>query len=156
APQNVGYALWNWILINNEDGSKGVHNPEYTQTLLDNSIASIACDGEPVLSIGSAEAFWASYADYTARLLSVRYTVNNSGGTSAFSVNLDNSSATNGVITASSLPVSAGNIAAGASALVTLQYNVPSGVGSFRTTNSASAEDNCGTTFTYGTQPPTP
>ncbi|MBI5870347.1 MAG: hypothetical protein HZB44_05225, partial [Actinobacteria bacterium] len=41
APENVAYALWNWVLINNEDGSKGVHNPQYTQTLLDNSIAGM-------------------------------------------------------------------------------------------------------------------
>ena len=41
APQNVAYALWNWVYINNEDGSKGVHNPQYTQTLLDASIAGM-------------------------------------------------------------------------------------------------------------------
>jgi hypothetical protein len=41
APDNVAYALWNWIYINNEDGSKGVHNADYTNALLDASIAGM-------------------------------------------------------------------------------------------------------------------
>ncbi|MBE0429792.1 MAG: hypothetical protein IBX61_07965 [Thermoleophilia bacterium] len=39
APEDQAYALWNWILIAKEDRSKGVHNPAYTEDLLDASIA---------------------------------------------------------------------------------------------------------------------
>jgi hypothetical protein len=155
-PENQANALWNWILIAEEDGSKGVHNPAYTNALLDDSIAAIPCDTTPVLSLGQPAPFWASYADYTAGLLSVTYPVNNIGGATAFNVNLTYSTATNGVTVASALPASAGNIAAGASVPVTVQYSLSPGVASFSTTNGATAEDNCGTTHTYGTQPPSP
>lgn len=40
-PENVGSALWNWILIAKEDKSKGVHNANYTNALLDASIAGM-------------------------------------------------------------------------------------------------------------------
>jgi hypothetical protein len=155
APEGKAYALWNWLGIH-DDGSKGVHNPGYTEALLDASIASMPCDGEPVLSMGAANPFWASYADYTAGLLSVRYSVNNNGSANAFNVAINNSSATNSVTPASSLPASVGNITAGASALVTIQYNVPQGVVAFQTINGATAQDNCGTTYNYGTQPSSP
>jgi hypothetical protein len=39
-PEAKANALWNWILIAEEDGSKGVHNVDYTNTLLDASIAA--------------------------------------------------------------------------------------------------------------------
>ncbi len=156
APENVGNALFNWILVAREDKSKGVHNPGYTQALLDASIAALPCDGEPVLGIGNADPFWGSYADYTAGLLSVNYPVNNNGTTIAMNVNITNSSPTDGVTTASALPVSVGNIAAAASTPVTIQYHVPPGVAIFRTINGATAQNNCGTEFTFGTQPPSP
>lgn len=38
-PENEAGALWNWILIAEEDGSLGVHNPTYTIDLLEASIA---------------------------------------------------------------------------------------------------------------------
>ena len=154
APENIAFALWNWILIAKEDGSKGVHNPDYALNLLDASIAAVPCDAAPTLGLGQPSPFWASYADYEAKLLSVTYDVINNGGTTAFNVTLTDSSASNGVSIASSLPVSIGNIATGTSVPVTVQYNLPPGVGSFRTTNGATAEDNCGNTHTYGSQPP--
>jgi hypothetical protein len=41
APTVQAQALWNFIYINNEDGSSGVHNPAYTEALLDWSIAAM-------------------------------------------------------------------------------------------------------------------
>jgi hypothetical protein len=119
-------------------------------------ISFTTCDVAPTLGLGTAAPYWASYADYTARLLSVDYPVNNTGSTTAYNVNLTNSSPSNGVTLASILPIPVGNISASSSATVTVQYNVPSGVVSFKTTNGATAEDNCATTYTYGTQPPSP
>jgi len=153
APDNIAYALWNWTYIVKEDKSKGVHNADYTNALLDASIAGITCDATPVLGLGQPQAFWGSYADYQAGVLSVTYAINNGGGTTAFNVMLTNSSTNNGVTVASSLPASVGNIAGGASAPVTVQYNIPSGVSWFNTANGATAQDNCGNTFTFGSQP---
>jgi len=41
APENVAIALYNWIYIAHEDGSLGVHNPAYTQALLDASFEAL-------------------------------------------------------------------------------------------------------------------
>jgi len=41
APDNVAYAIWNWTYIVKEDGSKGVHNSDYTIALLDASITGM-------------------------------------------------------------------------------------------------------------------
>jgi hypothetical protein len=40
-PEAEAIALWNWILIAHEDGSKGVHNPDYTKALLEASLAAL-------------------------------------------------------------------------------------------------------------------
>ncbi len=40
-PAAQAYALWNYILIEIEDGSHGVHNPPYTKALLEASIAAL-------------------------------------------------------------------------------------------------------------------
>ncbi len=41
APENVASALWNWLYIRHEDESLGVHNPAYTDALLDASFAAL-------------------------------------------------------------------------------------------------------------------
>jgi hypothetical protein len=41
APENVALALYNWIYIAHEDKSLGVHNPAYTQALLDAAFAAL-------------------------------------------------------------------------------------------------------------------
>jgi hypothetical protein len=40
-PAADAYALWNWIFINLEDKSLGVHNPTYTKALLEASLAAL-------------------------------------------------------------------------------------------------------------------
>ena len=40
-PEGEAAALWNWIYIAHEDGSLGVHNPEYTKALLEASLAAL-------------------------------------------------------------------------------------------------------------------
>ena len=40
-PAAEASALWNYILIDIEDGSRGVHNPKYTKALLEASIAAL-------------------------------------------------------------------------------------------------------------------
>ncbi len=40
-PEEEAAALWNWILIQIEDSSSGVHNPSYTKALLEYSIEAL-------------------------------------------------------------------------------------------------------------------
>jgi hypothetical protein len=40
-PAAESSALWNYIMLDIEDGSLGVHNPDYTIDLLDASIAAL-------------------------------------------------------------------------------------------------------------------
>jgi hypothetical protein len=41
APEGLAIALWNWIYLAHEDKSLGVHNPGYTQALLDAAFAAL-------------------------------------------------------------------------------------------------------------------
>jgi len=42
APENVAIALWNWLYVAHEDGSLGVHNPDYTRDLLQAGLDALA------------------------------------------------------------------------------------------------------------------
>ena len=107
--------------------------------------------GKPVLTLSQPAAFWNSYSDYLSGLLSVSWTVNNTGPAEAWSVALIESANSNGVTLVSTLPVAMGssNILAGSSGIATLKYNVPQGVSSWRSSLTASAQDGVGTTYTY-------
>jgi hypothetical protein len=39
APENQAIALWNWLYVAHEDKSLGVHNPAYSQALLEEGIS---------------------------------------------------------------------------------------------------------------------
>jgi len=115
--------------------------------------------GKPSLSLAAPSAYWASYADYLGKKLSVTWTINNTGSTKAQNVQLTSSTpAYAAVICLLTMPAPVGDIAAGSSASVTVQYQLPpgfSGAG-FRVANSASAEDCAGNAYLYGAQTPTP
>ncbi len=114
-------------------------------------LTAMVSSGKPSLGLGAPSPFWASLSDYLSGRLSVTWTVNNTGTAEAWSVNLTGSSNTNGVTLASTLPaaVGSGNILAGASGTVTLIYNVPTGVASWVSALSGSAQDGAGATYTY-------
>ncbi|MDO8616226.1 MAG: hypothetical protein Q7T33_10925, partial [Dehalococcoidia bacterium] len=110
----------------------------------------VCTPGKPSLSLSAPGSYWASYADYTARELSVNWSVSNTGANNAVAVAITGSTNTNGVTLSTALPASIGNINAGSSASTTLKYHVPLTTGSWRTTTSATAADDCGTTgYTY-------
>ena len=116
------------------------------------SSASCSGGGKPSLTLAKTGVYWASYADYTSRLLSVDYRLTNPMAypfMTAYNVMVADSSATNGVILETSMPRSFNVIGVWGSVEYTLRYNVPSGVGSFRTTNTVSASDQCGNGYTY-------
>lgn len=102
----------------------------------------------PALSITKTSTYWGSYADYTAGILSVNYSIGNGSALAgANTVAIAGSINTNGVTMASASSVA--NIAGGGSAPVTIKYNVPSGVGSFKATVYATAKDLCNNSYAY-------
>lgn len=103
---------------------------------------------EPALSLSKTSTYWGSYADYTARQLSVDYSIGNGAGlTNAYNVAIVAASNSNGVTMASA--TAGGNIPAGSSAAVTIKYNIPVGVGQFTSTVYATANDLCNNTWEY-------
>ncbi|MCL6105821.1 MAG: right-handed parallel beta-helix repeat-containing protein [Actinobacteria bacterium] len=126
--------------------SAGAGNPED-----DLPLTQPVASGKPPLTLDLPSPSWASLSDYQAGVLSVTWTVNNTGANEAWSVQLTGSTNTGGVTLASTLPatVGTGDILPGSSGSVTLRYNVPAGVGSWVSTLSGSAQDGVGTTYTY-------
>ncbi|MFA5801133.1 MAG: hypothetical protein WC911_01515 [Thermoleophilia bacterium] len=117
------------------------------------SFTTTCVAGKPSLSLSAPAPFWGSYADYLAGILSVNWTISNTGGTVAYDVTLTNTSNTNGV-TMVVPSASLGTIAGGGSATATLKYGgfVTGGyttIGSWRTVNTGTAKDECGTLYTY-------
>lgn len=103
---------------------------------------------KPALSLSKTGTYWASYADYEAGQLSVDYSVGNGSAlAAAHSVAIAGTVNTNGVTMVSA--TGGGNIPGGGSASATVKYQVPAGVGSFKSTVYATASDLCGNSHTY-------
>lgn len=115
--------------------------------------------GRPELSLSKESVLWASYGDFLAHLLTINMTIHNNGFETAYNVNVTGTSNTGGVITMSmsggiggfavtgrtaTCPACPGGLAA-----INIIVKVPNGIGSFYQTVQASAQDACGTTYTY-------
>lgn len=109
--------------------------------------------GTPALSLSEISSYWASYADYLARDLSVDYSLANGGG-DATGLQLAYLTATNGVMPVTQAPVPLGNLLSGASAGMTVQYLIPQGVTYFRTVSYVTCGDLGGGTNAYPGPPP--
>lgn len=106
------------------------------------SVGDMPTSSRPDLSISMTSSYWGNYTNYLNRELSVDYSIsNNSAAVNAYGVEVTGSSNTDGVTLSSTTPVSAGDIAAGSSAPVTLVYHVPEGVGSFHANVTGTASD---------------
>ena len=103
--------------------------------------------GKPALSLGH-RAFWASFADYSARNLSVEYKLASPGGP-AYSVQITGNTNTNGVTLLTPLPYLVGDMASKGTAAAVFQYQLPVGVQSWRSRIFASAQDVCGTLYKF-------
>lgn len=101
----------------------------------------------PNLTFSMEYAFWASYGDYMAGSLSVKYTISNLGPDSAYNVNITGSTATGGVTLATATPISLGTVSASGSVTRILTYNVASGINIFQAMVYASAQDACGVSY---------
>ncbi len=111
----------------------------------------VQCSGEaPGISLKRESVEWASYADYTARTLTVDFSIRNSeGAVKAENVRVVASDNTNAVVASTTLPLSLGSIDSGSSQLFSLRYLVPVGVTNYRSAIYAAAEDVCGNTYEY-------
>ncbi len=105
--------------------------------------------GKPSLRPGLPQPRWASYADYQAHALTVDWSIANTGTATAYAVQITASINSNSVTLSTPLPTTAVDIAAGTSAVISMRYNLPAGVGSWRSTLHASARDGAGALYTY-------
>ncbi|MHB8791945.1 MAG: fibronectin type III domain-containing protein [Thermoleophilia bacterium] len=102
-----------------------------------------------IVPLADPHSYWASYADYLARELSVDVQLANRGVSVAYDVQITGASNSNGVTLSSMLPVMLGNIPAGSTATATLKYHIPSGIGSMVTRLQGSASDTMGISYSY-------
>jgi hypothetical protein len=119
--------------------------------------AGYACySNAPDLHLSNSGSKWDSYQAYLERNLSVSYTITNEGSSAAYNVKITASSGDHGVTLLTELPATAVDLNPGAEDLVSLTYHVPAGINSFRSANSATAQDDCGISHSYGTPLPGP
>lgn len=105
------------------------------------------CD-DTQLSISGPSPYWANLSDYLGRRLSVDYSISNNSTAAAYDVSIIGTVNTDGATSLSPLPALS-LIDPGASASITIQYNVPVGVSAYRTTVYATASNSCGTVSSY-------
>ena len=77
--------------------------------------------------------YWGSNDDYLHHLLSIDYTVTNTGTGVAPDVGITKASATNDVYAVTTVPIYLGDIAPGGSVTTTIQWYIPEGVKYFKT-----------------------
>lgn len=111
------------------------------------SFTTTCTSGMPALTLMAPSAYWASMADYNNGVLSVDWSLN-TGADTAYNVSFS-SAPVWAQVTALNSPVSVGTIAASSSAVATVQYQIPAGASAFAVINGATAEDQCGTGYTY-------
>jgi len=110
---------------------------------------TLCVPGKPSVGVRILSSNWASYADYTARELTVTLRFSNSGANTAFATAMTGSTNTNGVTVSTAMPLAVGDLAGGTSTDAAAKYHIPAGVGSFKASITGSAADSCGNTYTY-------
>lgn len=85
-----------------------------------------------ICNYGDPGTYWASQADYLARLLSIDYRLTNSGPDAAPDLQVTSATANNGVTIVSPLP-DLGTLGVGDSTIFTLKWHVPIGVTRYNT-----------------------
>ncbi len=119
------------------------------------SAGSAAAQGCPApdLTVSAPNVFWASYADYRSRRLTVNVSLANGGG-DGHSVTLERESTSGGARLMTSLPrMLAGTITSSESTTVSLVFLVPVGTYRFNMGLYVSAEDVCGGTHRFPAGP---
>jgi hypothetical protein len=134
-PWLAGVFWWDWM-PGADTGGPG--NTDYTivdkpaEDVVKTWFALGQVQQQPELHASENWVRWNSYADYTARNLSVGFTIDNTGSGQAADVTITGSHATDGVRILTTLPVSLGSLAPGGAIATTMTYRVPAGVTSFQ------------------------
>jgi len=97
--------------------------------------------GAPAIRLSQNGSYWASFADFLNRDLSVDYSLSNDGGGDAAGMQVVYLAATNGVLPLAGVPFSVVDLPVGASSQLTLHYQVPIGVALFRATTFLTCND---------------
>jgi len=104
----------------------------------------------PSLSWAVQRIYWASWADYQARRLTVAYKLANQGTGVAIGATIAASTCTpSSVYVTTALPLPVGDLEPGISSTVSLKYYVPANVGSFTTTTYVNSRDDAARTYWY-------
>ncbi len=145
-PWLAGVFWWDWMP---GEGNGGPGNTDFTVIgkPAESVVTAWYSSGqaqEPEITTSMDSAYWATFADYLGRRLSVVYSVENTGSGAATDINVTASHATGGARMQTSLPVSLVSLSPGNIALTTLVYTVPEGVASFRTTIYIECLDDAG------------
>lgn len=113
------------------------------------SFSVVTCASvQPCLEMTLESIYWATFRDYISRTLSVDFNIVNTTGPDAFKVLVTSVASTNGAVV-HRMP-GPGDIPTSGSLLITIGYGVPSGISTFQTHISVSAQDACGNAFSYG------
>ena len=104
----------------------------------------------PNLTWGINRIYWASWADYVNRQLSIDYNLRNIGTGIATGVTVAASYGNpTSVYVTTPLPLTVGGITPNSFSTVTIKYYVPTSVGSFTTTTYANCQDDAGRTYWF-------
>lgn len=112
------------------------------------ALAEPVCS-RPNLALEQSRVYWADFADFTGRQLSIEFLVQNKSAPDAFGITAISASGTNGVTAAVTLPLPIGDAAAGADEAFTVTYNVPAGVAGFVAYMRVTASDSCANAYEY-------
>ena len=122
------------------------------EALLSSGLSNVAITTTtiPSLSWAVQRIYWASWADYQARRLTVAYKLANQGTGVAIGATIAASTCTpSSVYVTTALPLPVGDLEPGISSTVSLKYYVPANVGSFTTTTYVNSRDDAGGTYWY-------
>lgn len=128
----------------------GQENTGTTTLTAATAIPAATC-GKPTLNLNQLRVYWASYADYTAGMLSDDFRVDNSGPGDALT-SVVNGTINTGGVTAANIPIQLGTITEGGSVSFTVEYMIPQTLGGgqvFRSTIYIFAGDACYNFYNY-------
>lgn len=134
----LGAGTWYYRISSTDAGGQ-------TSVTTEDSFSTLTA-GQPALSLSKNRIYWASYDDYEANLLSVEYRISNAGP-AAYNVQVVGTINTNGAIDVSTTGIA--YIPAGSSGLLTIKYNIESGVTGFISHIYATSNDACGNSYSY-------
>lgn len=102
----------------------------------------------PSLSLSLDNAYWASSSDYQSGVLSIDYKLDNNTVPDVLDVTVEGSVNSNAVTAKSPYPEPV-DLLEGTSVILTIKYQIPPGIGQFKSIIFVSVVDPCGNSFEY-------